>query len=106
MPTYPDARGFDHPAAERATLRWWAEHGVFEQSLVLREGAEPFVFYEGPPTANGKPGIHHVMARTIKDLFCRSSPSLRLNSTVAKSRSSPGRSVPRRQCSGRRKVQH
>ena len=71
MPTYPDARGFDHPAAERATLQWWAEHGVFEASLKLREGAEPFVFYEGPPTANGKPGIHHVMARTIKDLFCR-----------------------------------
>ncbi len=72
MPTYPDARGFDHAPAEAETLRWWDEHGVFEQSLVLREGAAPFVFYEGPPTtANGKPGIHHVMARTIKDLVCR-----------------------------------
>ncbi len=71
MPTYPDARGFDHAAAEQETLRWWDEHAVFAQSLKLREEAEPFVFYEGPPTANGKPGIHHVMARTIKDLVCR-----------------------------------
>ena len=71
MPRYPDAKGFDHAATEQQTLRWWDEHGVFEQSLKLREGAPHFVFYEGPPTANGKPGIHHVMARTIKDLFCR-----------------------------------
>ncbi len=71
MPTYPDARAFDQAAAERETLRWWAEHAVFEASLELRQGAAPFVFYEGPPTANGKPGIHHVMGRTIKDLFCR-----------------------------------
>ncbi len=71
MPRYPDATRFDHAATERETLRWWDEHDVFAQSLALREGAPHFVFYEGPPTANGKPGIHHVMARTIKDLFCR-----------------------------------
>ncbi len=71
MPRYPDAKGFDHAATEEQTLAWWTEHEVFEQSLALREGAPHFVFYEGPPTANGKPGIHHVMARTIKDLFCR-----------------------------------
>jgi isoleucyl-tRNA synthetase len=71
MPRYPDARGFDHARQEQETLRWWGEKEIFTRSLELREGAPPFVFYEGPPTANGKPGIHHVMARTIKDLFCR-----------------------------------
>jgi isoleucyl-tRNA synthetase len=71
MPKYPDARGFKHADQEAHILRWWDEHDVFGQSLSIREDAPPFVFYEGPPTANGKPGIHHVMARTIKDLFCR-----------------------------------
>ena len=71
MPTYPAVQGFDHAAAEEATLAWWDAHDVFEQSLKIREGAPHFVFYEGPPTANGKPGIHHVMSRTIKDLFRR-----------------------------------
>lgn len=50
--------------------QWTAEH-IFEQSVKEREGCPSFVFYEGPPSANGKPGIHHVMARTIKDIFCR-----------------------------------
>jgi isoleucyl-tRNA synthetase len=50
---------------------FWRENHIFEKSLKNREGHTPFVFYEGPPSANGKPGIHHVMARTIKDLFCR-----------------------------------
>ncbi len=50
--------------------RWNADH-LFEQSVALREGAPSYVFFEGPPSANGMPGIHHVMARTIKDLFCR-----------------------------------
>jgi len=49
----------------------WNNDGLFEQSVALREGAPSFVFYEGPPSANGMPGIHHVMARTIKDMFCR-----------------------------------
>ena len=49
----------------------WEENHCFEQSLKLREGHPDFVFYEGPPSANGTPGIHHVMARTIKDIFCR-----------------------------------
>ncbi|MDE6135546.1 MAG: class I tRNA ligase family protein, partial [Muribaculaceae bacterium] len=49
----------------------WNATGLFEQSVALREGAPSFVFFEGPPSANGMPGIHHVMARTIKDLFCR-----------------------------------
>ena len=63
----------DEPAAELelALLARWREEKLFESTLAAREGAPPFVFYEGPPTANGRPGIHHVFARTIKDLFCR-----------------------------------
>ena len=49
----------------------WEEHKVFEKSLEIRQGHKPWVFYEGPPSANGLPGIHHVMARAIKDIFCR-----------------------------------
>ncbi len=49
----------------------WEQNDVFEKSLENRKNNKPFVFYEGPPSANGVPGIHHVMARTIKDLFCR-----------------------------------
>ena len=44
---------------------------VFEKSVASRDGKEPYIFFEGPPSANGKPGIHHVMGRTLKDLFCR-----------------------------------
>lgn len=51
--------------------QYWEEHKVFQKSIDSRRGHEPFVFYEGPPSANGKPGIHHVMARAIKDIFCR-----------------------------------
>jgi isoleucyl-tRNA synthetase len=50
---------------------FWEENDIFKKSLDIRRGNQPFVFYEGPPSANGVPGIHHVMARTIKDLFCR-----------------------------------
>ena len=50
---------------------FWEENDIFKKSLEIRKGNDPFVFYEGPPSANGVPGIHHVMARTIKDLFCR-----------------------------------
>ena len=52
-------------------LKQWEENKTFEKSLKLREGHKPFIFYEGPPSANGQPGIHHVMARAIKDIFCR-----------------------------------
>ncbi|MDT8393116.1 MAG: isoleucine--tRNA ligase [Bacteroidales bacterium] len=51
--------------------KYWEDHKVFSKSLDLRKGHKPFIFYEGPPSANGKPGIHHVMARAIKDIFCR-----------------------------------
>jgi isoleucyl-tRNA synthetase len=56
---------------ERELLERWESEDLFRQTLAAREGAPNFVFFEGPPTANGKPGIHHVFARTIKDLFCR-----------------------------------
>ncbi len=52
-------------------LKYWEEHKIFDKSLEIREGHAPYVFYEGPPSANGIPGIHHVMARAIKDIFCR-----------------------------------
>ncbi len=52
-------------------LEFWKENQIFEKSVSNREGAKTFTFYEGPPSANGTPGIHHVMARTVKDIFCR-----------------------------------
>jgi isoleucyl-tRNA synthetase len=61
----------DFTTLEAAELARWSEHRIFERSVELRAGAEPWVFYEGPPTANGRPGLHHVWARVYKDLFCR-----------------------------------
>jgi isoleucyl-tRNA synthetase len=59
------------PALEEEVLRRWRERDVFAQSLQIREGAEPWVFYEGPPTANGRPGSHHVLSRVFKDIYPR-----------------------------------
>jgi isoleucyl-tRNA synthetase len=59
------------PELEQAMLERWRERDVFHESVRRREGAEPFVFYEGPPTANGRPGSHHVLARVFKDVFPR-----------------------------------
>ncbi len=59
------------PALEESILERWRERDVFKESMRRREGAEPFVFYEGPPTANGRPGSHHVLARVFKDVFPR-----------------------------------
>ena len=56
---------------EKEVLTDWSKNDVFHKSITTREGKPTFTFYEGPPTANGKPGIHHVMARAIKDLICR-----------------------------------
>ena len=67
-PLLPDAAADD---LERGVLARWDAEQLFEQTLQAHAGAKPFVFFEGPPTANGRPGIHHVFARTIKDLFCR-----------------------------------
>ena len=61
----------DFTAVEAEERARWAEHRVFERSVELRSDGEPWVFYEGPPTANGRPGLHHVWARVYKDLFCR-----------------------------------
>lgn len=59
------------PSIEQEFLQRWKEHDIFNKSVSGREGSEPFVFYEGPPSANGMPGIHHVISRTLKDLVCR-----------------------------------
>lgn len=68
---FPEYKGLNLPQINKDILKRWTDEQTFEQSLATREGRESFVFYEGPPSANGMPGIHHVMARTIKDLFCR-----------------------------------
>ena len=69
--TYKLYSFLDLPKLDLETLAYWKEKEVFQRSLTEREGAENFVFYEGPPSANGQPGIHHVLARSIKDTFCR-----------------------------------
>jgi len=69
--TYKIYSFLDLPKLDLETLAYWKEKEVFQRSLTEREGAENFVFYEGPPSANGQPGIHHVLARSIKDTFCR-----------------------------------
>jgi isoleucyl-tRNA synthetase len=65
------AARYDGPAIERAVLELWRRESIFQKTLERSQGRPPFVFYEGPPTANGRPGIHHVLARTFKDLFPR-----------------------------------
>lgn len=62
---------FNLSEINKEVLNRWKAEGLFEKSLKEREGAPSFVFFEGPPSANGMPGIHHVLARTIKDIFCR-----------------------------------
>lgn len=62
---------FSFPELEEEILKFWKENKIFEKSLEIRKDSPRFVFYEGPPTANGRPGIHHVISRTIKDLVCR-----------------------------------
>jgi len=68
---FPQYDELDLPKVAEEVLQQWEAEDTFGQSIALRQDAEPFVFYEGPPSANGLPGIHHVMARTIKDIFCR-----------------------------------
>ena len=71
MPRPSPAGDLDPVALEGDLLKRWSEEGAFEASIEARRGGAPFIFLEGPPTANGKPGIHHVVARTYKDLVCR-----------------------------------
>ena len=68
---FKEYKGLDLPKLAEEVLDFWKDENIFEQSISIREGAKPFVFFEGPPSANGLPGIHHVMARAIKDIFCR-----------------------------------
>lgn len=68
---YPEHKQLNLPAIADEILEWWQQEKVFERSVTDRDGSKSFTFYEGPPSANGLPGIHHVMGRAIKDLFCR-----------------------------------
>ena len=68
---FNEYNGFNLSNVNKEVLEQWNKNGLFEESMKVREGNPSFVFYEGPPSANGMPGIHHVMARTIKDIFCR-----------------------------------
>src|SRR5580692_8062399 len=68
---YKEYQQLNLPAISQEILTKWEAEGAFEKSVSIREGATPFVFYEGPPSANGLPGIHHVISRTLKDLVCR-----------------------------------
>ena len=71
MKKYPEYKGLNLPNVAADVLADWGRNEIFEKSIASREGNTPYVFFEGPPSANGMPGIHHVMARTIKDIFCR-----------------------------------
>jgi isoleucyl-tRNA synthetase len=68
---FTEYKGLDLPNVASEVLDFWKKENIFEKSVTTREGNQPFVFFEGPPSANGLPGIHHVMARAIKDIFCR-----------------------------------
>ncbi|NNF02530.1 MAG: class I tRNA ligase family protein, partial [Bacteroidia bacterium] len=71
MAKYPEYQKLDLPAVAEEVRAFWESEGIFEKSISTREGKPQFTFYEGPPSANGLPGIHHVMSRAIKDIFCR-----------------------------------
>jgi len=71
MTKYPEYKALDLSSISKEILEKWEKEKTFEKSVTLREGSPTFTFYEGPPSANGMPGIHHVMARAIKDIFCR-----------------------------------
>ncbi|MCF0058988.1 isoleucine--tRNA ligase [Dyadobacter sp. CY356] len=68
---YKEYKNLSYPQIGDDILKFWKDNKIFEASIETREGSPSFTFYEGPPSANGKPGIHHVMARSIKDIFCR-----------------------------------
>ena len=71
MKYFREHKGLNLFDINKNILQYWEENNVFQRSVEERQGHRSFVFYEGPPSANGMPGIHHVMARTIKDVFCR-----------------------------------
>jgi len=69
--TFPDYKGLNLPNVAQEMLKFWEEHDIFNKSITSRSDQKPFVFFEGPPSANGLPGVHHVLARAIKDIFPR-----------------------------------
>lgn len=71
MKKFNEYKNLDLTAIADSVSKFWKDNGTFRKSVEIREGQPEFVFYEGPPSANGMPGIHHVMARAIKDIFCR-----------------------------------
>lgn len=71
MGKYREIKGLSLPQIANDIQSYWQAENIFQRSITEREGGQPFVFFEGPPSANGMPGIHHVMARSIKDIFCR-----------------------------------
>ncbi|MEN9943395.1 MAG: hypothetical protein RLZZ91_1396 [Bacteroidota bacterium] len=71
MGKYREIKGLSLPQIANDIQAYWQAENIFQRSITEREGGQPFVFFEGPPSANGMPGIHHVMARSIKDIFCR-----------------------------------
>ncbi len=68
---FPEYKGLNLPNVAKEMLKYWEENNIFEKSVTTREGNKPYVFFEGPPSANGLPGVHHVLARAIKDIFPR-----------------------------------
>jgi isoleucyl-tRNA synthetase len=68
---FPEYKGLDLPKVAEEVGKDWQDHNIFEKSVTTREGKTPFVFFEGPPSANGLPGVHHVLSRAIKDIFSR-----------------------------------
>ena len=68
---FPEYKGLNLPNVASEILSYWKENDIFEKSVSGRENGKPYVFFEGPPSANGLPGVHHVLARAIKDIFPR-----------------------------------
>ena len=68
---FTEYKGLNLPNVADEILKYWKENNIFEKSITTRDDNKPFIFFEGPPSANGLPGIHHAMGRTIKDIFCR-----------------------------------
>ena len=71
---FPEYKGLDLPKVAEEILNYWQEHNIFEKSVTTREGSAPYVFYEGPPSANGLPGVHHVLRVPLKIFFHDTKP--------------------------------
>ena len=68
---YKEFKNLNLPEIDQEIRKFWEDQDIFKKSMDQRDPENSYVFYEGPPSANGKPGIHHVMARSVKDIFCR-----------------------------------